>query len=167
MKRSPGLQNAFKEHNRTTTGLRLDGKALIPDAADGLKLEFLRVAHVGQDGHQGADATVASLRENFIWNGISTDTNDFVANCPQCVLAQGGSQIPRPLSPTLHPARPNEVLHFDFVFLGEGEDDKKYSLVIKEDFSGYAWLSATTSAPASHAAKIMSRWRRTSTVPLY
>lgn len=43
----------------------------------------------------------------------------------------------------------------------------KYVLVIKDDFSGYAWLSSTTSATAAHAAETLSRWQRTFTAPVY
>lgn len=78
--------------------LRIYSKAWIPNEVDCLNLKLLTVAHAGQTGHLGAEATAASLSEYFIWQGIKTDTKDFVANCLLCFLSRGGSKIPRPLS---------------------------------------------------------------------
>lgn len=147
--------------------VRVNNKIWVPDEADHLKLKLLTVAHAGQAGHRGVDATAASLREEFTWRKIQIDAKDFVSNCLLCILSRTGSKIPRPLSITLHGSRPNEVLHFDYLFLGEGETDKKYVLVVKDDFSGYAWLSPSTSATAAHAAEVLARWQRTFTTPVY
>lgn len=45
--------------------LIMDGKSWMPDEADGLNLKLLIVAHAGQTGHRGSDATLASLGEQF------------------------------------------------------------------------------------------------------
>jgi len=63
----------------------------------------------------------------------------------------------------LHGSAPNEVVHFDFLYLGKGEGGLKYALVIEDDFSGYLWLVATASADAETAASALSRWIRTFT----
>lgn len=67
---------------------------------------------------------------------VTTYAKDFVVNCLLCVLSQGGSEIPRSLACTLHVSKPNEVLNFDYLILEESEDETKYALVIKDDFSG-------------------------------
>lgn len=159
-----------KPKNATTDDdglLRIEGKVWVPDTDDGLKLKLLTVAHAGQAGHRGGEATAATLREEFIWKGLTTDARDFVSNCLLCMLSRSGAKIPRPLSNTLHASKPNEVLHFDYLYLGDSQDDKRYVLVLKDDFSGYAWLSATDSATAAHAAEVLSRWNRTFTAPAY
>lgn len=69
------------------------------------------------------------------------------------------------LSLTSHDLQPREVLHFDHLFVGEGEEDMKYALFIKDDGSGYLWLSATSVATAIHGAYMLSRWQRTFTIP--
>lgn len=147
--------------------LRVDNKVWVPDDDDSLKLKLLTIAHAGQAGHRGGEATAASLREESTWKGLTTDAKDFVSNCLLCVLSRSGSKVPRPLAITLHASRPNEVLHFDYPYLGEGDNDKQYAFVVKDDFSGYASLSATASASALHAAGVLARWQRTFTAPLY
>lgn len=147
--------------------LRINDKVWIPDEADELKMKLLIVAHAGQAGHRGGEATCASLREVFTWTGIVTDVKDFVANCLLCVLSRSGSKVPRPLATTLHATKPNNVLHFDYLFLGEGPHANKYALVVKDDFSGYCWISPTPTASSEHAAETLARWQRTFTAPVY
>lgn len=40
-----------------------------------------------------------------------------------------------------------------------------YVLVLKDDFSGYAWLSPTSPAFSSHAAETLARWQRVFSAP--
>lgn len=90
-----------------------------------------------------------------------------MSHCLLCVLSRSSSKVPRLLAITLHASRPNEVLHFDYLYIGEGENDKRYALAVKDDFSGYTWLRATTSASALNAPEGLSRLQRTFTAPLY
>lgn len=65
--------------------VRVRNKIWIPEDADELKLKLLTVAHARNAGHLGADATYASLLEEFTWRSIQTDAKDFVSNCMLCV----------------------------------------------------------------------------------
>jgi hypothetical protein len=42
----------------------------------------------------------------------------FVQNCLQCVATFLGDKVPRPLDTQLHETKPNEILHFDFMYIG-------------------------------------------------
>ncbi len=108
-------------------------------------------------GHRGSDSTLANLAEDFIRDVIRQDTRAFVTSCLLCIMTKSGSTIPRPISTTLHGSKPNEVLHFDYLFLGTSSQDEMYVLVLKDDFSGYCWLSATNSACSEHAAKTLAQ----------
>ena len=137
----------------------------IPEDCIDLKLRLLTIAHAGNAGHRGSDPTWHALRERFTWVGLRDDVRSFVSSCLLCVLSKSGNKVPRPLSTTLHATKPNEIIHFDYLFLGEGEDDKKYVLVVKDDLSGYCWLEPTTSADSEHTAEVLARWNRVFTTP--
>lgn len=164
-------QNGHEPPRGSTTDedglLRVDGKVWVPKGNDEMKIKLLTIAHAGQAGHRGADATVAAIREEFVWNGVTTDAREFVSNCLLCVLSRSGSAVPRPLSQTLHATKPNDVLHFDYLFLGKSTADDKYVFVLKDDFSGYAWVTPTSNATAEHAAETLARWQRTFTAPCF
>ena len=59
---------------------------------------------------------------------------------------------------TIHAVKPNEIIHFDFLYMGPGIHNFKYILVIKDDLSSYVWLCPATSANAETVAKELSRW---------
>ena len=66
---------------------------------------------------------------------------------------------------TLHAMKPNEIIHFDYLFLGESDGANKYVLVVKDDLSGYCWLEPTAKADAAHRADVLARWTRVVTAP--
>lgn len=63
------------------------------------------------------------------------------------MLSRSGATVPRPLFQTLHASKPNDVLRFDYLFLGKSDGDKKYVFVVKDDFSRYAWVTPTDALP--------------------
>lgn len=71
--------------------LRMQNKIWIPMEADKHKVELLTVAHPGQAGHHGFNATAAMLRKQFSWKELSTDAKVFIANCFLCVLSCSGT----------------------------------------------------------------------------
>ena len=104
---------------------------------------------------------------HFTWDGIREDTRAFITSCLLYIMTKSGSTIPRPISSTLHGSKPNEVLHFDYLFLDTFSQDEMYVLVLKDDFSGHCWLSATNSACSEHDAKTSDQWTRTFSSPAY
>lgn len=145
--------------------IRIKGAVWVPDECVDLKLRLLTVAHAGSAGHRGADSTWNALRETFKWTDMRDDVRSFVSSCLLCVLSKSGDKVPRPLSTTVHAVKPNEVIHFDYLFLGENEHDNKYVLVVKDDLSGYCWLDPTSSADATHTSSVLARWNRVFTTP--
>lgn len=74
--------------------------------------------------------------------------------------------MPRVLSQTLNEKLPGEVLHFDYLFLGDGEDDQKYVFVLKNDFSGYTWLNTAKSHGRAHSRSDISMAASIHSTPL-
>lgn len=145
--------------------LRTKEAAWIPDEAVELKLRLLTIAHAGSSGHRGVDPTWHALRSQFYWTDQREDVRNFVSACLLCMLAKSGNKVPRPLSTTVHGTKPNQVIHFDYLFLGQSDTDNKYALVVKDDLSGYVWLDPSPNADSEHAASVLARWTRTFTAP--
>jgi hypothetical protein len=40
----------------------------------------------------------------------------------------------------LHASKPNEVIHFDCLYIFPSVDDVKYVQIVKDDYSNYIWL---------------------------
>ena len=93
----------------------------------------------------------------------ASDCQEFVKNCLHCLVGKGNHKVPRPLALTLHGTRPNEVLHFDFLYQGPGTGGVKYVLALTDDLSSYKWLCLTERADAEATEQEISRWIRTST----
>lgn len=114
--------------------------------------------HCGAAGHRGSDTTLGSIQEVFKWTGLAEDCKAFVSACIHCITSRAGTKIPRPLALTLHCTHPNEVLHFDFLYCGQGIDDLKYLLLMRDDLSRYLWLWPSKSADAGTASIALSKW---------
>ncbi len=65
----------------------------------------------------------------------------------------------------LHATEPNEIIHFDYLFLGGSDGENRYVLVFKDDLRGYCWLEHTANANATHTAEVVARWSRVFTAP--
>jgi hypothetical protein len=83
----------------------------------------------------------------------------FVQNCLHCVATIPGDKVPRPLGTQLHATKPNEILHFDFLYIGLSRDGKyQYLLLSKDDLSGYLWLVPCRTADAAATVDALMRW---------
>lgn len=107
------------------------------------------------------------LSEEFISKWLITKAKDLVPNFLSCVLSQSGSKILITISSTFHVSRPNKALYSNQLYLGNGESGNRYRLVVNDEFSRYASLSATTSSSATHAAAVFARRQQTFTAQIY
>jgi hypothetical protein len=76
------------------------------------------VAHNGIAGHQGLENTMATLAAHYWWPTLKEDAKKFARECLHCLSTRGGIVKPRPWGEQVHATKPNEVLHFDFLYLG-------------------------------------------------
>jgi hypothetical protein len=59
----------------------------------------------------------------------------------------------------LHATKPNEILNFDFMYIGLSRDWKyQYLLLLKDDLSGYLWLVPCRTADAAAIADALMPW---------
>ena len=63
--------------------------------------------------------------------------------------------MPRPLRQQEHAERVSELLHFDFLYIGESRSGYEYILILKDDFSGYVYLRPCKKADAASTAAVL------------
>ena len=133
----------------------------IPDR-DHLRLRFVLTAHAGAACHQGRDRTLGLLRRFVTWSSIRKDVSDFCKGCLSCVTNRHGHVIPRPVLSQAHATKPNQMLHFDYVFiekpLPSSADGKSHVLVLKDDFSGFVELVPTSECTAHVTVNALLWW---------
>ena len=137
---------------------RYNNRIYIPRLEYETQLKLLVVSHSGISGHRGVDSTLSILCEEYYWEKMRDDTRQFVKSCIHCLMTRSGSLVPRPLGTALHGMKPNEVVHLDFLYMGGSTSGHKYTLLMKDDLSGYVWLRAFDTADSESAADQLSEW---------
>lgn len=80
------------------------------------------------------------------------------------MIAKREYRVDGPLSMTMHGKKPNEIVHFDFLFMGQRTDGLKYVLVVRDDLSLYLWLCPAETAEAEVVVIELKIWIRVFTV---
>jgi hypothetical protein len=176
MAKSPQLDDAFRwpvaeeikaiqvQHNIVgscnNNGLviNVNGKVILPEHANDIQLRICIVAHGGAAGHQGLKNTIDNVASHFWWPSLEADVDQFVRQCLQCASTRGGKIIARPFGEQLHATKPNEILHWDFLFLEPASDGIKYLLVVKDDASKYVRLFPCKDPDASAVFNCLLDW---------
>ena len=163
--------------NKDLFRVGLDGRDVlwIPEQAKKIQTRLIVCAHMKDAGHWGVVAPLQQLQVYCSWFRMEVHVIEFVKQCLHCMDSKAGEKIPRPLGETVHGRRPGEVLHFDFLYLGDsgplgkdGLDERdgfKYILVMTYDLSNFVWLEPTESCTAASTAKHLLRWCKTVGVP--
>ena len=140
----------------------------IPDEAIELQVALCITSHCTASGHRDLNATRQDLKE-VTWKDKVKDIKTFTKSCLQCNQTKGGHTIPRPWGTVITGKRPNDVITFDFLFIGSpkaGQTHKySYVLALKDTFSHYVKLFATEAADAITAADCLRDWCHTFGTP--
>ncbi len=86
---------------------------------------------------------------------IDIDDKAFVKNFLVFFLSASGINVRRPLGHQIHAEKVGELLHFDYLYVGESSDEKEYILILKDDFSGYVFLRSCKFANAETTADVL------------
>jgi Integrase zinc binding domain len=140
--------------------MRMMNNALwIPERAIELQLRLCVEAHCRSAGHRAYEATLDAIKEYVAWTTMAKDVKVFVQNFSHCVATIPGDEVPRPLGTQLHATKPNEILHFNFLYIGFSRDGKyQHLLLLKDDLSGYLWLVPCRTADAAATVHTLMRW---------
>lgn len=127
----------------------------IPLQCTELQLNIMVISQCGSLGNRVIDSTKSIIHESFTWNTLDQDVDKFTNECFHCVVSRSGECVPRPLTSALHARRPNEVVHIDFLNIGEeSQGIFKYILLIRS----LVWLWRTASAKGDAAVYALTRW---------
>jgi Integrase zinc binding domain len=140
-------------------GMRMMNIALwIPECAIELQLCLCVEAHCHSAGYRAYEVMLGAIKEYVAWTTMAKDVKVFVQNCLHCVATVPGDKMPRPLGTQLHATKPNEILHFDFLYIGLSRDGMyQYLLLLKDDLGGYLWLVPCHTADAAATVNALMR----------
>jgi hypothetical protein len=137
----------------------MDNALWIPERAVEMQLRLCVEAHCRSAGHGAYEATLGTIKEYVAWKTMAKDVKVFVQNCSHCVATIPGDKVPRSLGAQLHAIKPNEIMHFDFLYIGLSRDGKyQYLLLLKDDLSGYLWLVPCRTADTAATVDALMRW---------
>jgi hypothetical protein len=90
---------------------------------------------------------------------MAKDVKVFVQNCLDCDARIPGEKMPRSLGTQLHATKSNEMLLFDFMYIGLSRDGKyEYILFLKDYLSGNLWLVPCRTADAAATVDAVMRY---------
>ncbi|KAG3090539.1 hypothetical protein PI125_g17673 [Phytophthora idaei] len=136
----------------------LENRLWTPTNAKELLARIFVVAHCGSQGHRGQESMVLTLKERFYIVKLEDKVAKFVRQCMLCKHFKGPRQIPRPYGPLMKPTNRNEIVHWDFLSLGEGFGDSPYLLVVKDGLSHFRELFPCASPTAYIAVEALTMW---------
>ena len=96
------------------------------------------------------------LTNTFTWKDMDADIQKFVSSCIWCAKTKRGERVPRTMGNLLHGEAPNELIHFDFLFIHEGSSP--YVLVVRDDFTGFTILYRCETTSADTTADALAHW---------
>nr|CCA15787.1 PREDICTED: GapPol polyproteinlike putative [Albugo laibachii Nc14] len=115
------------------------------------------VAHLGVARHRGIGATRSALDKSFVWFRMNHDVVELVKMCLHCAATKG-PRVTRPLGESLHTEKPNELIHWDYIFMGISSTDDEYILVIKDDALKYVCIMRSQKADAETTYLALMKW---------
>ena len=127
---------------RTAGFLTLGEKIWIPDA-NNLRVKICVIRHCGIERHFPFETTRRTKK----------DTDFFLCDKPS---------IPRPLGELVHGTQPNEVLHYNFLYIQKKKKSSpfpfEYILALKDDFSGFIKMVPADAASHFVVADALVDW---------
>ena len=144
--REQGFYLPFSNLERDSDGLLVDSKKriVIPYQCKSLRLRLCIIAHAGsRSGHLGYHTSLSLLKQRVYWIDMEKDIRDICSSCLHCLPTRKGHRIPPPLGEACHGIRPNQVLHFDYMYICpklENSINYQWLFIIRDDFSGLVSL---------------------------
>lgn len=136
------------------------GQVFVPDHGD-LRNDVIRMAHQFSAGHQGQRTTLRHVAYNYWWPSVREDVTQLVKSCGACAAARPPF-VQRALRNTLNATMPNQVLHFDYMFVRHAEDgtpgDAEYVLVMLDECTRFVRFVPTAAEDAASTAQAILAW---------
>lgn len=76
-------------------------------------------SHMREAGNEGIAATLILLQAYCWWKCMVVHVKEFVLRCLHCVDSRAGALVPRLYGETINSLVPNDVVHCDFLYVGD------------------------------------------------
>ena len=146
----------------------------VPEEERELQARLMVCAHMQDAGHRGVRATTHCLGAYCAWDNMEKDIAKLIRQCLHCTDSKAGNAVPRPLGDLVHGTEVGDVLHFDYLSLGESDaidmgglvdGGYKHVLVLMDDVSRFVWLEEAVSCSMKVAARSVLKWCASFGVP--
>ena len=126
----------------------------VPEEGRELQGRFIVCVNMQDAGQRGVGLTTHRHGAYCVWDNTEKNIAKFVRQCLHCVDPKGRSVMPRPLGDLVHGTEVGDVLHFDYLSLGESDAidtgglvDRGYThvLVLMDDVNQFVWLEEAVS----------------------
>ena len=120
-----------------------------------LRNEILELCHdIPAAGHQGIDRTIARMKKQFYWYGMSQDVKRYVNTCRTCSTQKKRSKKGKYPLTLYHTGAPMERIHIDFLGpLSKSINGNEYILVMVDQFTKWVEIVPLQSQNAEITAK--------------
>lgn len=108
-------------------------------------------------GHQGIERTQNLLRQRCFWVGMYEEVEQWIKQCPRCVLTKMPQPKIRPPMKSFLATRPLEVVAVDFSVLEPASDGRENVLVVTDVFTKFTQAFPTRDQKADTTAKVLLR----------
>ena len=134
----------------------------VPEEERELQARLMVYAHMQDAGHRGLRATTHRLGAYCAWDNMEKDVAKFIRQCLHCTDSKAGNAVPRPLGDLVHGTEVGDVLHFDYLSLGESDaidmgglvdGGYRHVLVLMDDVSRFVWLEEAVSCSMEVATR--------------
>lgn len=123
-----------------------------------LKLRIIVATYIALGDLWSFSVTAGSMQAHFHLVELKDDVGTFSCSYLLCLCTQTGTVVPRPLGRALLVTKKSQLLHFKFCYMSHGEDDFKDVMVLKDDHSGYVWLTSTKKTTAEVVSDVLVFW---------
>ena len=146
----------------------------VPEEERELQARLVVCAHMQDARHRGVRATAHRLGAYCAWDNMEKDIIKFILQCLHCVDSKAGNAMPRLLGDVVHGTAVDDVLHFDYLSLGESDGIDMGGLVdggykpvrvLMDDVSRFVWLEEAVSCSMEVAARLVLKWCASFGVP--
>ena len=146
----------------------------VPGEERELQARLMVCVHMQDAGHHGVRATAHRLGACCAWDNMEKDIAKLVRQSLHCIDLKAGNAIPRLLGDLVHGTELGDVLHFDYLSLGErdaigtgGLIDGSYKnvLVLMDNVSRFAWPEEAVPCSMEVAARSVLKWCASFGVP--
>lgn len=97
--------------------MQTENETSITDKDKQFQLVTWIATHTGWGGNRGVDCT---LKHTMNWTNMKQDNFQFVKSCFHCIETESCDIIPKPLRFELRANNHNELPHFDYYYMVDG-----------------------------------------------